>query len=98
MVDKPPARAETGSGAEISEDTPTGYTETPEERERLLMLYEPDVRAVIEAFMTEHGVTAREASTPRCRYGSTGREGDSRFWCHTGRVLNVHRSPLERLW
>ena len=61
MVDKPPARAETGSGAEMSEDTPTDYTETPEERERLLMLYEPDVRAVIEAFMTEHGVTAREA-------------------------------------
>jgi hypothetical protein len=38
-----------------------GYTETPEERERLLAIYEPDLRAVIEAYMIEHGVTAREA-------------------------------------
>ena len=45
----------------MSEDTPTGYTETSEERERLLMLYEADFRAVIEAFMSAHGVTAREA-------------------------------------
>ena len=50
-----------GKRSGMSEDSPTGYTETSEERERLLMLYEPDVRAVIEAFMTEHGVTAREA-------------------------------------
>ena len=32
-----------------------------EERERLLAIYEADLRAIIEAYATEHGVTVREA-------------------------------------
>ena len=40
-----------------------GYTEKPAERDRVLGLYDPDARAIIEAYLGEHpGMLAKEAA------------------------------------
>jgi hypothetical protein len=46
----------------MSEEVSPFYTETPHERERLLALYGPEAREVIERYMARHpGMTALEA-------------------------------------
>ena len=40
-----------------------GYTETPLERLRILAQYDPEARAIIEGYLSEHpGMSAKEAA------------------------------------
>jgi hypothetical protein len=49
----------------MSEDDPSvflNYVETSQERERVLALLHPDVRAVVEAYMADHhGISVKKA-------------------------------------
>ena len=59
----------------MSEDDPSvflNYVETSQERERVLALLHPDVRAVVEQYMADHpGISAKKAINATAAFGGT---------------------------
>ena len=59
----------------MSEDHPDvflNYVETSQERERVLALLHPDVRAVVEQYMADHpGISAKKAINAAVAFGGT---------------------------
>jgi hypothetical protein len=48
------------------------YVETSQERERVLALLHPDVRAVVEQYMADHpGISAKKAISATVTFGGT---------------------------
>jgi hypothetical protein len=59
----------------MSEDHPDvflNYVETSQERERVLAVLHPDVRAAVEQYMADHpGISAKKAISATVAFGGT---------------------------